>query len=99
MAVEISNDLWDALKDNGLEDIDNNSEASSEESEIDLCIHCKSEDLQLDNGHIICKTCGTINNTILIVTQNGDIMVMMIVNSQIQQDVDCLQILCCHNLV
>ena len=31
--------------------------------EIDLCIHCKSEDLQLDNGHIICKTCGTINNT------------------------------------
>ena len=68
MAVKISNDLWDAFKDNAfeetyLEDSDNNSEVSSEGLEMDLCVHCKSDDLQLDNGHIICKTCGTINNT------------------------------------
>ena len=68
MAVKISNDLWDAFKDNAfeetyLEDSDNNSEVSSEGLEMDLCVHCKSEELQLDNGHIICKTCGTINNT------------------------------------
>ena len=97
MTVEISNDLWDMFKENDLEDIDNNSEASSEDSESDLCIHCKSEDLQLDNGHIICKTCGTINNTSIDCNANGDIMVMMTVNFQIQQDVDYLQILCYHN--
>lgn len=63
MTVEISNDLWEMFKETDFECVDNNSEASSEESEIDLCIHCRSEELQLDNGHIICKTCGTINNT------------------------------------
>ena len=63
MTVEISNDLWDMFKENDLECVDNSSEASSEDMEMDLCIHCKSEELQLDNGHIICKTCGTINNT------------------------------------
>ena len=68
MTIEISTDLWDVLKESeeyidNDNDNDNNSETCTEESEIDLCIHCKSDNLQLDNGHIICKSCGTINNT------------------------------------
>ena len=66
MTIEISTDLWDVLKESEEyidNDNDNNSETCTEESEIDLCIHCKSDNLQLDNGHIICKSCGTINNT------------------------------------
>ena len=31
--------------------------------------YCKSEDLQLDNGHIICKTCGTVNDTSIDCTE------------------------------
>ena len=51
MTVEISNDLWDVFKENDLECVDNSSEAYSEDSEIDLCIHCRSEDLQLDTTY------------------------------------------------
>ena len=65
MSLEISNDLWDAFK---LGDIDETVETSTclDNSSCegdDLCLHCDSENLMLDNGHVICKDCGTINST------------------------------------
>ena len=56
MSLEISSDLWDIFKDTG-------DPKQEQNIGLDICKYCKSEDLQLDNGHIICKTCGTINDT------------------------------------
>ncbi len=38
------------------------SGSDTEEGE-ELCLHCDSENLLLDNGHVICRDCGTINST------------------------------------
>lgn len=65
MSLEISNDLWDAFKlgdiPDGVEESTCSDNSSSEGEE--LCLHCDSENLLLDNGHVICKDCGTINST------------------------------------
>ena len=55
MSLEISSDLWDAFKEESFESTDSEG--------VELCLHCDSENLLLDNGHVICQDCGTINST------------------------------------
>ena len=63
MSLEISNDLWDAFKMEEKYGADTSGSGSETEEGEELCLHCDSENLLLDNGHVICKDCGTINST------------------------------------
>lgn len=55
----IDNNIWDLFGTKN-EESDNNCI-----KDIDLCIHCKSENIINDEGTNICQDCGTINNNIL----------------------------------
>ena len=63
MSLEISNDLWDAFKMEEKTGVETLGSGSDTEEGEELCLHCDSENLLLDNGHVICKDCGTINST------------------------------------
>jgi len=54
-SINPNDDLWDFLKPN----------KQKEDINMDMCKHCKSENLEVNNKELICKDCGCINDNLI----------------------------------
>ena len=88
-----ASDLLDQLKRNHVDVGEMESRISSE-----VCKECSSQNVENINGSLVCSDCGTIFESLMIITRNGVFMDLMTVNILILLDVDYQQIHFYHNL-